>query len=153
MLAIFYKTIAKCPEALQSPHSGSKSALKDGFLAKHFASVHPASVTVNLGSAGVIAYSLDKQNPLLPRYFCFCPKQWYPSFFSLLLDCGFNIDRLAAISFWDLGFWGVWLLRESQEMEVENRLFVLFMVPLIDRQLYFYSDQGKKKMVDGIFYL
>lgn len=73
-------------------------------------------------------------------------------FFSLL-DCGFNIDRLAAISFWDLGFWGVWLLRESQEMEVENRLFVLFMVPLIDRQLYFYSDQGKKKMVDGIFYL
>ncbi|KAF2284313.1 hypothetical protein GH714_020399 [Hevea brasiliensis] len=67
MLAIFDKTVAKCPEALQSPLSGSNSALKDGFLAKHFGSVHSGSVTVNLGSAGVIAYSLDKQNPLLPR--------------------------------------------------------------------------------------
>ncbi|KAJ9182177.1 hypothetical protein P3X46_006201 [Hevea brasiliensis] len=69
MLAVFDKTVAKCPEALQSPNSGSNSAMKDGFLAKHFGSVHPGSVTVNLGSAGVIAYSLDKQNPLLPRLF------------------------------------------------------------------------------------
>lgn len=69
MLAVFDKSVAKSPEALQSPHTGSASAMKDGFLAKHFGSVHPGSVTVNLGSAGSIAYSLDRQNPLLPRYF------------------------------------------------------------------------------------
>ncbi|KAK9033433.1 hypothetical protein V6N11_018466 [Hibiscus sabdariffa] len=43
------------------------SALNNGFLATHFASVHPGSVTVNLGSLGFMAYSLEKQNPLLPR--------------------------------------------------------------------------------------
>ncbi|XP_021899533.1 stem-specific protein TSJT1 [Carica papaya] len=69
MLAVFDKSVAKSPEALQSPHTGSASAMKDGFLAKHFGSVHPGSVTVNLGSAGSIAYSLDRQNPLLPRLF------------------------------------------------------------------------------------
>jgi hypothetical protein len=68
MLAVFDKSVAKSPEALQSPESGSVSALKDGFLAQHFASVHPSSVTVNLGSSGLFAYSNDKQNPLLPRY-------------------------------------------------------------------------------------
>ncbi|KAM1736874.1 hypothetical protein ACFX12_015181 [Malus domestica] len=31
MLAVFDKSVAKCPEALQSPQSGSASALKDGF--------------------------------------------------------------------------------------------------------------------------
>ncbi|KAB2625475.1 stem-specific protein TSJT1-like [Pyrus ussuriensis x Pyrus communis] len=69
MLAVFDKSVAKCPEALQSPRSGSASALKDGFLAQQFASVHPSSVTVNLGASGLIAYSLDRQNPLLPRLF------------------------------------------------------------------------------------
>ncbi|XP_059447940.1 stem-specific protein TSJT1-like [Corylus avellana] len=69
MLAVFDKSVAKSPEALTSPHSDSVSALKDGFLAQHFVSVHPGSVTVNLGSGGLIAYSLDKQNPFLPRLF------------------------------------------------------------------------------------
>ncbi|KAB1218109.1 Stem-specific protein TSJT1 [Morella rubra] len=69
MLAVFNKSVAKSPEALQSPHSDSASALKDGVLAQHFCSVHPGSVTVNLGSAGLVAYSLEKQNPLLPRLF------------------------------------------------------------------------------------
>lgn len=31
--------------------------------------MHPSSVTVNFGSSGLIVYSLDKQNPLLPRLF------------------------------------------------------------------------------------
>ncbi|XP_065863232.1 stem-specific protein TSJT1 [Euphorbia lathyris] len=69
MLAVFDKSIAKCPEALQSPHSGPSSALKDGFLANHFGSIHPGSVTVNLASSGLLSYSLNKQNPLLPRLF------------------------------------------------------------------------------------
>uniref|UniRef100_A0A2P2K038 Stem-specific protein TSJT1 n=1 Tax=Rhizophora mucronata TaxID=61149 RepID=A0A2P2K038_RHIMU len=69
MLAVFDKTVAKCPEALQSPHFGSVSAVKDGSLAKRFESLHPGSVTVNLGSVAAISYSLDKQNPLLPRLF------------------------------------------------------------------------------------
>ncbi|XP_010522516.1 PREDICTED: stem-specific protein TSJT1-like [Tarenaya hassleriana] len=70
MLAVFEKTVAKCPEELQSPHSAEPvCALKDGFLASHFDSVHPNSVTVNLGSSGIFVYSLAKQNPLLPRLF------------------------------------------------------------------------------------
>jgi len=69
MLAVFEKSVGKSPEALQSPHSDSVCALKDGFLAQQFESVHPGSVTINLGSAGVMAYSVDKQNPLLPRLF------------------------------------------------------------------------------------
>ncbi|RDX68135.1 Stem-specific protein TSJT1, partial [Mucuna pruriens] len=69
MLAVFQEYVAKSPEALQIPHSNSVSALEDGFLAQHFSSVHPGSVIVNLGSSGLLAYSLDKQNPLLPRLF------------------------------------------------------------------------------------
>ncbi|TKY53769.1 Stem-specific protein TSJT1 [Spatholobus suberectus] len=69
MLAAFDKSVAKSPEGLQSPESNSVSALKDGFLAQHFASVHPASVTLNLASSALFAYSLDKHNPLLPRLF------------------------------------------------------------------------------------
>ncbi|XP_057736426.1 stem-specific protein TSJT1 [Arachis stenosperma] len=69
MLAVFEKSVAKSPEALQSPQSNSVSSLKDGFLAQHFSSVHPGSVTVNLGSSGLLAYSLERQNPLLPRLF------------------------------------------------------------------------------------
>ena len=71
MLAVFDKSVAKSPEALQNASSDSVSALKDGFLVGHFSSVKPASVTVNLGHAGVLAYSMDKQNPFLPRYFLF----------------------------------------------------------------------------------
>ncbi|XP_030973796.1 stem-specific protein TSJT1 [Quercus lobata] len=69
MLAVFDKSVAKSPEALQSPQSGSVSTLKDGFLANHFGSLHPGSVTVNLASSGLIAYSLQNKNPLLPRLF------------------------------------------------------------------------------------
>ncbi|CAI0465742.1 unnamed protein product [Linum tenue] len=70
MLAVFDKNVAKCPAELQSPAAGSAaSALKDGFMAKHFESLHPGSVIVNLGSSGLIAYSLAKQNPLVPRLF------------------------------------------------------------------------------------
>ena len=68
MLAVFDKSVAKSPDALNAPdHSVAVSAFKNGFLANHFASVHPGSVIVNLGSSGVMAYSLEKQNPLLPR--------------------------------------------------------------------------------------
>ncbi|CAA2999966.1 stem-specific TSJT1-like [Olea europaea subsp. europaea] len=70
MLAVFDKTVAKSPEALQSPHiAGSAFALKDGSLASHFSSMHPGSVIINLGSSGFMSYSSDKQNPLLPRLF------------------------------------------------------------------------------------
>jgi len=71
MLAVFDKSVAKSPEGLQCPQSNSVSALKDGFLAQHFSSVHPGSVTVNLGTSGLVAYSLHKQNPLLPRSIIF----------------------------------------------------------------------------------
>jgi len=69
MLAVLDKSVAKCPVALQSPHSDSISALRDGFLTQHFSSLHPGSVIVNLGSSGLMAYTMDKQNPLLPRLF------------------------------------------------------------------------------------
>ncbi|CAN0857200.1 Stem-specific protein TSJT1 [Linum grandiflorum] len=70
MLAVFDKKVAKCPAELQSPASGgSASALTNGFLGNHFQSLHPASVIVNLASSGLIAYSLDKNNPLVPRLF------------------------------------------------------------------------------------
>ncbi|GFQ06295.1 stem-specific protein tsjt1 [Phtheirospermum japonicum] len=58
------------PDALlQNPQTESVSALKDGFLANHFSSVHPGSVIINLASSGFMAYSSDKQNPILPRLF------------------------------------------------------------------------------------
>ncbi|XVE65942.1 hypothetical protein DITRI_Ditri08aG0040600 [Diplodiscus trichospermus] len=70
MLAVFDNSVAKSPDALNAPdHSEAASALKNGFLSNHFASVHPGSVIINLGSSGVMAYSLEKQNPLLPRIF------------------------------------------------------------------------------------
>ncbi|OMO85564.1 hypothetical protein COLO4_21573 [Corchorus olitorius] len=70
MLAVFDKSVAKSPDALNAPdHSEAVSALKNGFLANHFGSIHPGSVTINLGTSGVMAYSLERQNPLLPRLF------------------------------------------------------------------------------------
>ncbi|KAE8715023.1 transmembrane emp24 domain-containing protein p24beta3-like [Hibiscus syriacus] len=70
MLAVFEKSITKSPDALNVPgDSGADSALNNGFLAAHFTSIHPGSVTVNLGSLGFMAYSLEKKNPLLPRIF------------------------------------------------------------------------------------
>ncbi|XP_010259154.1 PREDICTED: stem-specific protein TSJT1 [Nelumbo nucifera] len=69
MLAVFDKSVAKCPEGLKSPHSGSVSALKDGVLVDYFSSVNPGSVAINLGTAGSLVYTTDRQNPLLPRLF------------------------------------------------------------------------------------
>ncbi|KAM7279194.1 hypothetical protein ACFE04_006328 [Oxalis oulophora] len=69
-VVVFDKSVAKAPDALQSPQPGAVAALKDGFLANHFDSLYPsASVSVNFGSSGFMAYSLQKQNPLLPRSF------------------------------------------------------------------------------------
>ncbi|KAF9607041.1 hypothetical protein IFM89_030814 [Coptis chinensis] len=68
MLAIFDKSVAKSPEGLKGPESNSVPSTKDGFLAEEFSSVHPGSITINLGEA-VVAYSPEKQNPLLPRLF------------------------------------------------------------------------------------
>ncbi|KAK4482844.1 hypothetical protein RD792_010016 [Penstemon davidsonii] len=71
MLAVFEKSVGKSPEALlQNPQTESVvSALKDGFLANHFSSVHPDTVVINLSSSGFIAYSSHSRNPLLPRLF------------------------------------------------------------------------------------
>ncbi|PIN06673.1 hypothetical protein CDL12_20777 [Handroanthus impetiginosus] len=70
MLAVFDKSVAKSPDALlQNAQTGSVSALKDGFLATHFSSGHPGSVIINLASSGFLAYTSDKQNPILPRLF------------------------------------------------------------------------------------
>ncbi|KAL7081144.1 hypothetical protein ACP275_14G021100 [Erythranthe tilingii] len=70
MLAIFEKSVVKSPDALvQNQQGESPSAMKDGFLAKHFSSVHPGSVVINLASSGSMAYSSHKQNPLLPSHF------------------------------------------------------------------------------------
>lgn len=70
MLAVFHQSVAKCPEALlQNPQGESAAALDDGSLIKHFASTRPGAVSIDLASAGGIAYSCDKQNPILPRLF------------------------------------------------------------------------------------
>ncbi|KAE8662332.1 DNA repair family protein [Hibiscus syriacus] len=70
MLAVFDKSVAKSPDELNvGDQPQAVSALKNGFLANHFASVHPGSVTINLGSSGFMAYSREKQNPLFPRLF------------------------------------------------------------------------------------
>ncbi|KAL7172473.1 hypothetical protein ACSBR2_032042 [Camellia fascicularis] len=71
MLAVFDQSVAKSPEGLRSQSSVSESsALKDGSLIQDLSSsLHPNSVTINLGLPGFIAYSSYKQNPLLPRLF------------------------------------------------------------------------------------
>lgn len=68
MLAVFEKTVANSPEALQSPHSSDSAyALKNGSLSTHFGSVNPNSVTLSFGSSGFVAYSLDNHDPRVPR--------------------------------------------------------------------------------------
>ncbi|GAB2294678.1 hypothetical protein Dimus_028874 [Dionaea muscipula] len=70
MLAVLDKSVAKCPEALQSPsNSDMVYALKDGILAKHFSSIHHDSITINLAQKGFISYTTANPNPLLPRLF------------------------------------------------------------------------------------
>ncbi|RWR80175.1 DUF3700 domain-containing protein [Cinnamomum micranthum f. kanehirae] len=68
MLAVFDKSVAKSPEGLKSPASETKM-VKDECVVKSFCSLHPGSVIINLGLAGSMAYTSDKQNPLLPRLF------------------------------------------------------------------------------------
>lgn len=69
MLAVFDRTVVKCPEGLRSPEV--EDGTKGGSVAEllnHFSSVHEEAVTVRLGSAAFMAFSTDKQNPFLPRY-------------------------------------------------------------------------------------
>lgn len=70
MLAVFHRSVAKCPEAMKCTNSEStpSSVLRSGPLRQYFSSLHPNSVSVNLGSSGFMAYSSHGQNPLLPRY-------------------------------------------------------------------------------------
>lgn len=85
MLAVFNKSVAEAPEALRTPDTASVSALP-----QFFASLHASPVTVNFGPSGFISYSLDKQNPLLPRYPVLCiflSDFWFgPFFFSFFLS-------------------------------------------------------------------
>ncbi|MQL80068.1 hypothetical protein Taro_012527 [Colocasia esculenta] len=65
MLAVFDKSVAKSPEGLRTHGGGEGAAL----LAQDFASTREGAVAVNLGAAGAMAYSAERQNPLLPRLF------------------------------------------------------------------------------------
>lgn len=64
MLAVFNQKVAKSPEGLKSPRAGGEGGRG---LADHFAVAQQGAVVVSLGSAGTLAYSSEKQNPLLPR--------------------------------------------------------------------------------------
>ncbi|KAI8024440.1 hypothetical protein LOK49_LG03G02531 [Camellia lanceoleosa] len=69
-VAVFDQSVAKSPEGLRSQSSVSESStLKDGSLIQDlYSSLHPNSVTINLGLPGFIAYSSHKQSPLLPQF-------------------------------------------------------------------------------------
>lgn len=71
MLAVFHHSIAKCPESMKCTNTESTplSLLKGEPLRQYFASLHPCSVSVNLGSSGFMAYSSHGQNPFLPSLF------------------------------------------------------------------------------------
>lgn len=65
MLAVFEKTVAKSPEGLRAEAEGEPQVA--GSLVDDFCSARKGAVAVNLGASGAIAYSSEKQNPLLPR--------------------------------------------------------------------------------------
>ena len=65
MLAVFDKTVAKSPEGLKAPTDLEPVAVSSWM--DDFCSARKGAVAVNLGSAGAIAYSSEKQNLLLPR--------------------------------------------------------------------------------------
>ncbi|RZS03596.1 hypothetical protein BHM03_00033789 [Ensete ventricosum] len=65
MLAVFDRTVAKSPEGLRAP--AAEGGEGGGRLVSHFAAAREGAVVVSLGSAGAIAYTSEKQNPLLPR--------------------------------------------------------------------------------------
>ncbi|KAG8481090.1 hypothetical protein CXB51_025825 [Gossypium anomalum] len=67
MLAVFDKSVAKSPDALNAPDNPQAvSALKNASYLITLPLVYPGSVSISLGS-GVMAYSLEKQNPLLQQ--------------------------------------------------------------------------------------
>lgn len=65
MLAVFDRAVAKSPEGLRAP--AAEGGEGGGRLVSHFAAAREGAVVVSLGSAGTIAYTSEKQNPLLPR--------------------------------------------------------------------------------------
>ncbi|KAL4200145.1 hypothetical protein AMTRI_Chr03g148220 [Amborella trichopoda] len=69
MLAVFEKSVAKCPQELKSPLSDETAVNNGHVLIDHFSSNVPGSVCIKLGVAGSMVYTADKQNPLLPRLF------------------------------------------------------------------------------------
>ncbi|XP_031476400.1 stem-specific protein TSJT1-like [Nymphaea colorata] len=69
MLAVFEESVAKSPQELKSPVSDDASLKNGRALIDYFASNANGSVAINLGSSGSLAYSTDRQNPLLPRMF------------------------------------------------------------------------------------
>jgi len=69
MLAVFDETVAKSPEGLRSPADGEGVGGAASAVVEHFVSVREGAVSIGLGPAGFLAYSADKQNPLVPRLF------------------------------------------------------------------------------------
>ncbi|KAG1347706.1 putative stem-specific protein TSJT1 [Cocos nucifera] len=69
MLAVFDRTVAKCPEGLRNMESGpgEKGVGGGASLLNHFSATREGAVTIRLGSSGAVAYTAEKQNPLLPR--------------------------------------------------------------------------------------
>lgn len=64
---MFDRTVATPPEGLRS--EATENGVGAAAVVNHFASVNAGAVTMSLGSAGSLAYSAEKQNPLLPRLF------------------------------------------------------------------------------------
>uniref|UniRef100_A0A7C8YXX5 DUF3700 domain-containing protein n=1 Tax=Opuntia streptacantha TaxID=393608 RepID=A0A7C8YXX5_OPUST len=88
MLAVFDKSVAKCPEGLKNAESEAINALKDDVLLHHFSSIHSGAVSINLAGAGIMAFSSDKQNPLLPRYLLIAFPTLMELCFLFLLEIG-----------------------------------------------------------------
>ncbi|KAG0496320.1 hypothetical protein HPP92_001011 [Vanilla planifolia] len=71
MLAVFNKSVAKSPEGLRSSATDVEETIPGGAegLLECFSASKEGTVTIRLGSSGALAYSSEKQNPLLPRLF------------------------------------------------------------------------------------
>ncbi|XP_073100840.1 stem-specific protein TSJT1-like [Elaeis guineensis] len=72
MLAVFDRAVAKSPEGLRSQAAAAEEGGGGvGPLVEHFAAAHEGAVTIKLGSSvGALAFSVEMQNPFLPRLFC-----------------------------------------------------------------------------------
>lgn len=66
---MFDRTVAKSPEGLRQPEAEEKGSGGAAAIVEHFSSSREGAVTINLGSAGFMSYSSEKQDPLLPRSF------------------------------------------------------------------------------------